>query len=135
MHCYDTVSGMRLAKLHLSAFVLRSNCVLKPRGIGQRGESTAEDQDAAIDVDTRYYLRPALAPEPVKDAVKNAVHAVATALNNGAKDIITTVKNAASGIVHSVLNFFGWMENSVYAAITGQRGRVPVAKLPDELVV
>jgi hypothetical protein len=75
------------------------------------------------------------AVQAVQDVVKDAMNAVAKAVTKAATDVVNTIKNAATGIVHSVLNFFGWMENSLYAAITGQRGRVPLPALPKEVVV
>lgn len=75
------------------------------------------------------------AVKAVEDVVKDAMNAVAKAVTKAATDLVNTIKNAATGIVHSVLNFFGWMENSLYAAITGQRGRVPLPELPKEVVV
>jgi hypothetical protein len=68
--------------------------------------------------------------QPVADAVNGAVRDVATAINAG-REVVQACKTAATNIVHSVLNFFNWMEEAVFAAVTGKRGRVPLpASLP-----
>lgn len=70
--------------------------------------------------------------KPVADVVQGALGAVAKAVNV-AKGVIDACKNAAVNIVHSVLHWFGWMDRSIFAILTGERG--PILKIPPPQLV
>lgn len=60
---------------------------------------------------------------PVAKVVVGALTAVAKVVST-AGDIINACKNAAVNVAHTVLHWFGWMDRSVFATITGERGRL-----------
>lgn len=69
----------------------------------------------------------------VTEVVQDAVQAVAKAATSAVQTVVDTCKQVAGSIVHAALNFFGWIERSVFEIMTGKRGPVPrlsTAQLP-----